>query len=610
MCGIIGIIGKYEASPRLLIGLHRLSYRGYDSAGIATILDNQIKRQRAQGKLSNLETLLDRDPLPGTIGIGHTRWATHGYPNEINAHPHVTPHVGLVHNGIIENYRELKFDLEKYQRRFETDTDTEVVVHLLSYYIEQGNDVVTASELTFQRLQGAFALAVIFANDPNTLIGVRQGAPLLIGYGDGEMYLASDAFALAHLTNDICYLEDGDRVLIHRDGAQISNRQGDVVHRDVKRISISNVMIGKNGYRHFMLKEIYEQPRTINETLNSFLPLFSSISDVPLPGFCFDIGQRLHLTVIGCGTSYYAGCIAKYWFERIARVSVDVDIASEFRYRDTPMSCPGVTIVISQSGETFDTLEVLRYAKNQGQHIISIINVPESSIARESDTVLQTLAGPEICVASTKALTTQLTILFCIAITLAVKRGVISKERAAALTGALRKLPSSVMSFLQHAESIEEVAKHLVHVRDVLYLGRGFLFPIALEGALKLKEITYIHAEGYAAGELKHGPLALVDESVPVIVLASSGDLLDKMISNVREVSARRGRVIVIGDQEAIERMREHIWHSITLPQVSDPLVVPILYTIPVQLLAYHTAILKGTDVDQPRNLAKSVTVE
>jgi len=606
MCGIIGIIGKSDAAPLLLDGLKRLEYRGYDSAGIATLVNGHIDRRRAEGKLTNLEALLARQPLPGTIGIGHTRWATHGRPNEVNAHPHATDRVAVVHNGIIENFSELRQELIKLGHKFETETDSEVVPHLLTRYLEEQKTPEQAMALAMERLHGAFSLAVIFAGRHDLMIGARRGSPLAIGYGDGEMYLGTDALALAPLTQRICYLEEDDWTVVSPTGARIFNN-GKEVQREIRQTALSGALIGKGNYRHFMLKEISEQPAVIGDTLHSFInPLARRIE---LPDLPVDWAKVSRLTMLACGTSYYACMVAKYWFEQVARLPVEVDIASEFRYRAAPMPKDGVTLVVSQSGETIDTLAALRYAKKEGQKILAIVNAPESAIARESDAVLQTLAGPEIGVASTKAFTTQLTVLACLAIAAARARGAIGDNREAELAAALMEVPARAAEILNHDDKLREIAHKLAEARDVLFIGRGTSYPIALEGALKLKEISYIHAEGYAAGEMKHGPIALIDENVPVIVAAPSDDVFEKTASNLQEAVARGGKVIVLSDAQGLKRINLKPWAELELPHV-DPFVAPILYAIPVQLLAYHAAVAKGTDVDQPRNLAKSVTVE
>ena len=607
MCGIIGIIGEAPVAPLLLDGLKRLEYRGYDSAGIATLMNGSIDRRRAEGKLANLAALVERQPVDGTIGIGHTRWATHGRPTEVNAHPHANQRVALVHNGIIENFKQLRGELEAAGHSFETETDTETVVHLIADYLDQQMTPQQAVAATLKRLEGAFALAIIFAGRHDLMIGARRGSPLAVGYGDGEMFLGSDALALAPLTDRICYLEEGDWVELGKTGAQVYDSEDRPVQREVKQTALSGAMIGKGEYRHFMQKEIFEQPAVIGDTLQSFLNPLNR--NVELPDLPVDLATMPRLTIAACGTAYYAGLIAKYWFEQIARQPVEVDIASEFRYREAPMPENGVSLFVSQSGETIDTLEALRYARRCGQKILSLVNVAESAIARESDAILQTLAGPEIGVASTKAFTTQLTVLACLALGTARARGAIDKDREATLSQALMEVPARIAEVLNHDAVLRGIAVDVMEARDVLYLGRGTLYPIALEGALKLKEISYIHAEGYAAGEMKHGPIALIDEDVPIVVCAPAGPLFEKTAANVQEVVARGGKVILFSDAEGIARAGDQAAHVVELPAV-DPFVAPILYSLPVQLLAYHTAVLKGTDVDQPRNLAKAVTVE
>lgn len=608
MCGIVGIISNRQVTPLLIDGLKRLEYRGYDSAGVATLVDGKIERRRAKGKIVNLEKKIAENPLTGTIGIGHTRWATHGVPNETNAHPHATKYVAVVHNGIIENYRELRDELKELGHVFESETDTEVVVHLISQKIEEGLDPQTAVAQSLKRLNGAFALAIIFAGREDILIGARKGAPLAVGFGDGEMFLGSDALALASLTQKIMYLEDGDWVVLTHSSATVYDENGKEAERPVEQSSTSGAMIGKGGYRHFMLKEIYEQPQVIGDTLNTMIN--QDMDTITLPNVPFDLKEMTRLTIVACGTSYYAGLVGKYWIESIARVPVDIDVASEFRYRRPVMEKGGVALFISQSGETADTLAALRYCKEQGQKIVSIVNVSASTMARESDCVLKTLAGPEIGVASTKAFTTQLTLLACFAIALGRAKGALSRSEESRLSRALVEVPSRAAEVLNNDQAIEKIAQNLmVPAHDVLYLGRGSSYPIALEGALKLKEISYIHAEGYAAGEMKHGPIALIDEGVPVVVVAPTDELFDKTISNMQEVLARGGKVVFFGDKDGVGTVKDRSAAAIVLPTV-DSFVAPILYAIPVQLLAYHTAVAKGTDVDQPRNLAKSVTVE
>lgn len=609
MCGIVGIIGEKQASPLLLEGLQRLEYRGYDSAGIATLTNGHIDRRRAEGKLVNLDTLLKEQPLEGTVGIGHTRWATHGAPTTNNAHPHATEKVAVVHNGIIENYAEIKEELKELQCRFETDTDTEVIAHLVTHYLTQGDGPQTAADKALARLEGAYALAIIFAGEHDLMIGARQGTPLAVGYGDGEMFLASDSYALAPLTKKICFLEDGDRVAMTRNKVRIYNSSNDNIKRPIRITAQSGATTGKGEYPHFMLKEIYEQPAVIGDTLNSFIN--PATGEITLPADVVEaVDKAPRLTLVACGTAFYACMVAKYWFEQIVRIPCEIDIASEFRYREAPMPQDGLCIFVSQSGETLDTLEALRYCKREGQTILSIVNTIESTIERESDLVLHTLAGPEIGVASTKAFTTQLTTLACLALALAFKRNKIQEEQRKDYADALRHLPKIASDILNHDEEIKKLAKKVFKSRDMLYIGRGSLYPIALEGALKLKEISYIHAEGYAAGEMKHGPIALIDDKVPVVVVAPSNDVLfEKTVSNVQETVARGGKIMLFSDEKGVAKMKDMASWSVTLGDV-HPFVAPILYTIPVQLLSYHVAVAKGTDVDQPRNLAKSVTVE
>ncbi len=609
MCGIIGIIGEKDAAPRLVEGLRRLEYRGYDSAGIACLVDGKIERRRAEGKLINLDAKLKKEPLAGNTGIGHTRWATHGGPTENNAHPHATDKVAVVHNGIIENYAQLKEELAKSQCRFETDTDTEVIAHLVTHNLRQGMTPQAAADSALNKLEGAYALAIMFTENDNLMIGARQGTPLAVGYGDGEMYLGSDSYALASLTRKITFLEDGDRVSLTKSGVRIYNKANDNLDRPIRITAQSGTTANKGQYPHFMLKEIYEQPEVIGDTLNSFIN--PATNAVTLPDDILEMIEKApRLTLIACGTASYACLIAKYWFEQVARVPCEVDIASEFRYREAPMPEGGVAIFVSQSGETLDTLEALRYCKRSSQKILSIVNTIESTIERESDAVLHTLAGPEIGVASTKAFTTQLTTLACIALAVAIKKGAIDAAKQASYTEALRHLPKQAVKILNHDGEIKTIAKEVATVRDMLYLGRGALYPIALEGALKLKEISYIHAEGYAAGEMKHGPIALIDDKVPVVVVAPGNDVLfEKTASNVQETVARGGKILLFSDAAGVAKLKKQSIWSVTLDEV-HPFTAPILYAIPVQLLAYHVAVAKGTDVDQPRNLAKSVTVE
>ena len=609
MCGIIGILGSRPVAPLLLDGLRRLEYRGYDSAGMATLVDGFIERRRAAGKIERLVERLEQEPLGGVTGIGHTRWATHGRATEANAHPHANGRLALVHNGIIENHRDLRSELEAQGYRFETETDTETVVHLVGHHLEQGLDPIEAVKQTLHRLEGAFAFAIIFAGHHDLMIGARRGSPLAVGYGeDGELYLGSDALALAPLTNRLSYLEEGDWVVLRKGKAEIYDATHQPVERSIVQSALSGAAIGKGNFRHFMQKEIHEQPSVIGDTLHSYVNL--QTRSVTLPDLPLDLVKLPRLTITACGTAYYAGYVAKYWLEQIARLPVELDVASEFRYREAPMPEGGAALFVSQSGETIDTLAALRYARSQGQTILSVVNQPESAIARESDLVLPTLAGPEIGVASTKAFTTQLTVLACLALAIARARGTIDRETEGRLTSALTELPAAITRVLETSSDVlQEIANELAGVRDVLYLGRGSLFPLALEGALKLKEISYIHAEGYAAGELKHGPIALIDEHVPVVVAAPSGLLFDKLASNVQETIARGGRTIIFSDLAGLEQIGEGAAYRVEMPEL-DPFVAPILYAVPMQLLAYYTAVAKGTDVDQPRNLAKSVTVE
>ncbi len=609
MCGIVGIIGEQKVVPLLVEGLKRLEYRGYDSAGIATLANGHIQRCRAEGKLERLETKLTAQPLQGTVGIGHTRWATHGAANENNAHPHATDRVAVVHNGIIENYAELKRELQETQARFTSDTDTEVIVHLVTRYLTEGMTPEQAANAAFDRLHGAYAIVMIFAGEHDLMIGVRQGTPLAVGYGEGEMYLASDSYALAPLTKKICFLEDGDRVTVSRAGAKIYTKGGGAVERPIRITAQSGATAGKGEYKHFMLKEIYEQPAVIADTLNSYVNPATGHIAIPEEVLSL-LAAAPRITLIACGTAYYACAVAKYWFEQVARIPCEIDVASEFRYREAPMPAGGAAIFVSQSGETLDTLEALRYCKRQNQKIISIVNTIESTIERESHHVLHTLAGPEIGVASTKAFTTQLSTLACMALAAALKTGAISEQQGAEYAQALRHVPTLAAQILTHDAQIKNIARDVAEARDVLYLGRGSLYPIALEGALKLKEISYIHAEGYAAGEMKHGPIALIDDTVPVVVVAPGNDpLFEKNASNIQETVARGGKVFLISDEKGAAELEHLATWSVAMGAV-HPFVAPILYAIPVQLLAYHVAVMKGTDVDQPRNLAKSVTVE
>jgi glucosamine--fructose-6-phosphate aminotransferase (isomerizing) len=607
MCGIVGIIGRQDVAPLLVEGLRRLEYRGYDSAGVATLVDGVIERRRAEGKLARLEARLAEEPVSGRIGIGHTRWATHGAPNETNAHPIATLRVAVVHNGIIENFQELKAELTGLGYRFATQTDTEAVAILVTRYLDEGDAPRAAVAKALRRLDGAFALLILFAGEPDLMICARRGSPLAIGYGEGEMYVGSDALALAPLTRRISYLDEGDWAVVTASGATVYDASDVPVTREIKLTALSGALIGKGAHAHFMKKEIFEQPAVIGDTLQS---LFNPATrTVHLPSLPFDLAAIERVTIIACGTSWHAALVAKYWIEQLARVSVEVDIASEFRYRAPDMPQGGLALFISQSGETADTLAALRYAKGQGQHIVAVVNQPESTMAREAHAVLATHAGPEIGVASTKAFTTQLVVLACFSIALARARGKIDAAREAALSTALTEVPSRAADVLNHDERIAEMARSIALARDVLYLGRGTAYPLALEGALKLKEISYIHAEGYAAGEMKHGPIALIDDTVPIVVLAPPDALFEKTLSNVQEALARGGRVLMISDRGGLDRLAGQLDFAVEVPHC-DPFVAPLLYAIPVQLLAYHAAIAKGTDVDQPRNLAKSVTVE
>jgi glucosamine--fructose-6-phosphate aminotransferase (isomerizing) len=606
MCGIVGVLGKGPVAEQLVDALKRLEYRGYDSAGVATVENGHLARRRAEGKLRNLEQKLKTEPLMGATGIGHTRWATHGKPVEANAHPHMTDLVSVVHNGIIENFRELKTELTAEGAVFTSDTDTEVIAHLITRELKAGNDPVHAVFNALRQLEGAFALAMIFAGYDDLMIVARQGSPLAIGYGDGEMFVGSDAIALAPFTDAIAYLEDGDWAVLTRKGIAIRDRNGKAVERPVTRSQANALLIDKGNYRHFMAKEIHEQPEVIGHTLAGYVDL--ATNRVDLPPLPFDFATLRRLSISACGTAFYAGLVAKYWFERWAKLPVDVDIASEFRYRETALEQGGAALFVSQSGETADTLATLRYCRAQGQHIISVVNVRESSIARESDVILPTLAGPEIGVASTKAFTCQLTVLACLAIAAGKARGVIGPDLEAELVQALAEVPRHMGTVLRDEQPYETLAHNLAKAHDVLYLGRGLSYPVALEGALKLKEISYIHAEGYAAGELKHGPIALIDENMPVIVIAPRDDLFDKTVSNMQEVAARAGKIILVSDADAAST-----GCAVTARLAVPPLhrfVTPLVYAVPVQLIAYHTATFMGTDVDQPRNLAKSVTVE
>jgi glutamine---fructose-6-phosphate transaminase (isomerizing) len=608
MCGIVGILGRGPVAEQIVDSLKRLEYRGYDSAGIATLEGDHLERRRAEGKLRNLETRLRAEPLAGHTGIGHTRWATHGKPTEGNAHPHATDNVAVVHNGIIENFRELRQKLEKQGARFSSETDTEVVAHLVNSYLLKGASPQDAVKASLPQLRGAFALAFVFRGHGNLMIGARKGSPLAIGHGDGEMYLGSDAIALAPFTDTISYLEDGDWVVLTREVGVIYDEHGAVVNREVLKSGASAFLVDKANYRHFMAKEIHEQPEVVGHTLARYIDLATERVALPVK-LPFDFKGIQRISITACGTASYAGYIAKYWFERLARVPVELDVASEFRYREAPLRKGDLAILISQSGETADTLAALRYAKAQGLHTLSVVNVPTSTIARESETVLPTLAGPEIGVASTKAFTCQLMVLAAVAVAAGKARGELSDTDEARLVHGLVEIPRLMAAALATEPQIEKLARDIAKCKDVLYLGRGTSYPLALEGALKLKEISYIHAEGYAAGELKHGPIALIDENMPVVVIAPFDRVFEKTVSNMQEVAARGGGIILMTDAKGAAEATVESLVTIVLPDM-DATFTPMVYAVPVQLLAYHTAVVMGTDVDQPRNLAKSVTVE
>jgi len=607
MCGIVGIIGNSQVAPLIVDALKRLEYRGYDSAGVATIQNGELGRRRAEGKLVNLERRLKEEPLDGTIGIGHTRWATHGVPNETNAHPHFSQGVAIVHNGIIENFADLRAELIRDGYTFTSQTDTEVVAHLVARELARGLKPVEAAHKTLQRLEGAFALAIMFKGDDDLIVGARNGPPLAVGHGDGEMYLGSDAIALAPFTNTITYLEDGDWAVVRRNEVSIFDIAGNRVNRKRQQSLSTSFMVDKGNRRHFMEKEIHEQPEVISHTLAHYVDFVGGVSKpLDLP---FDFAKIDRLAISACGTAYLAGLISKYWFERIARLPVDIDVASEFRYREMPLSDKDAAFFISQSGETADTLASLRYCRKAGMKIGAVVNVRESTMARESDVVLPTLAGPEIGVASTKAFTCQLSVLASLAVRAGVARGTVSPDEEKALIRGLSEAPRLANQVLKLDHQIEKVARDLAHYRHVLYLGRDTNFPLAMEGALKLKEISYIHAEGYAAGELKHGPIALIDENMPVIVIAPHDRIFEKTVSNMQEVAARGGKIILITDAKGAAQSSVKTMETIILPDVPE-IISPIIYALPLQMLAYFTAIFMGTDVDQPRNLAKSVTVE
>ena len=607
MCGIIGMIGNTSVVPSILEGLRRLEYRGYDSAGIAVLNQGTTDRRRAAGKIAKLENELRKKPLDGNTGIGHTRWATHGVPNVVNAHPHVSGSVSVVHNGIIENHKQLREELVSFGFAMETETDTEVVAHLVKYYHDRGLTPEKIMRAIIDRLSGAYALVIMIADYPGMLMAARKSSPLAIGFGNNAMFVGSDALALAPMTRRISYLEDGDWTIINRDSLTIYNSKNVQVERPVSLTAVSGALIGKGKYRHFMDKEIHEQPEVIGYTLSAFYDPNSNY--MKMPEVAFNPGLLPKLTIVAAGTSYYAGMIAKYWLEGLARLPVEVDIASEFRYRNSVLPDGGAALFISQSGESLDTLMALRHARERGQHIISLINVDESTIARESDVVLKTLAGPEISVASTKAYTTQLAALLCLSVDWAQKRKFLDKKKVFEIMDELSRLPTALAEVLADKERWNACAHELAGARDVIYLGRGLNFPTALEGALKLKELSYIHAEGYAAGEMKHGPIALLDEGMPVVMVAPYDEWFDKTASNLKEALARGGRVVLLSDKEGIERLDDKPAWVFEMPKV-NPMVSPILYALPVQLLAYYIALEKGTDVDQPRNLAKSVTVE
>ena len=607
MCGIVGVLGQHQAAPILVEALKRLEYRGYDSAGIATVNNGTLESRRAVGKLVNLSDLLVHEPLAGKSGIGHTRWATHGIPSTKNAHPHQAGSVAVVHNGIVENFKELREELAQLGLPYKTDTDTETVALLAQYHLLQGDSPTFAAQKTVARLEGAFALAFLFHGEENLMIAARKGSPLAIGHGDGEMYVGSDAIALAPLTDRITYLDEGDFAVLTRNSVEITDKNGALANREIRTITIDSARIDKAGYKHFMAKEIAEQPIVLKNTLQNYIT--ADGTNIELPANNIDLASIERLTMVACGTAFYAALTAKYWFEKIAHVPVEVDVASEFRYREPPIAPGTSALFVSQSGETADTLAALRYMTSQNATIISVVNVPESSIARESDLVLPLHAGVEIGVASTKAFTAQLTVLVMLAVKIAHAKGVITRAEYHAHITDLNRIPRLVSQALRIDTAVQKVAHKLAIAQDVIFLGRGAMYPIAMEGALKLKEISYIHAEGYPSGELKHGPIALIDKKVPVVVLAPMDPLFEKSISNMQEVMARSGKVLLLSCQQGLNAASEGTWSTLTMPATSE-LLAPILYAIPAQLLAYHTAVAKGTDADQPRNLAKSVTVE
>ena len=607
MCGIVGVLGQHQAAPILVEALKRLEYRGYDSAGIATINNGKLERRRAVGKLVNLSDLLVHEPLAGKSGIGHTRWATHGVPSTKNAHPHQAGSVAVVHNGIVENFKELREELAQLGIPYKTDTDTETVALLAQYHLSQGDSPRVAAQKTVVRLEGAFALAFLFHGEEDLMIAARKGSPLAIGHGDGEMYVGSDAIALAPLTDRITYLDEGDFAVLTRKSVEITDKNGALANRETRTIAIDSARVDKAGYKHFMAKEIAEQPSVLKNTLQNYI--IADGTNIELPANDIDLASIERLTMVACGTAFYAALTAKYWFEKIARVPVEVDVASEFRYREPPVAPGTSALFVSQSGETADTLAALRYMTSQNATIISVVNVPESSIARESDLVLPLHAGVEIGVASTKAFTAQLTVLALLAIKVAYTKGVISEAQYREYISDINRIPGLVSQALGIDTAVQKVARKLATAQDVIFLGRGAMYPIAMEGALKLKEISYIHAEGYPSGELKHGPIALIDKKIPVVVLAPMDSLFEKSVSNMQEVMARSGKVLLLSCQNGLNAASDGTWSTLTMPATPE-LIAPILYAIPAQLLAYHTAVAKGTDADQPRNLAKSVTVE
>ena len=607
MCGIVGVLGQHQAAPILVEALKRLEYRGYDSAGIATINNGKLERRRAVGKLVNLSDLLVHRPLAGKSGIGHTRWATHGVPSTKNAHPHQAGSVAVVHNGIVENFKELREELAQLGLPYKTDTDTETVALLAQYYLSQGDSPRVAAQKTVVRLEGAFALAFLFHGEKDLMIAARKGSPLAIGHGDGEMYVGSDAIALAPLTDRITYLDEGDFAILTRKSVEITDKNGALANRETRKIAIDSARVDKAGYKHFMAKEIAEQPSVLKNTLQNYI--IEDGTNIELPTNDIDLASIERLTMVACGTAFYAALTAKYWFEKIAHVPVEVDVASEFRYREPPVAPGTSALFVSQSGETADTLAALRYMTSQNATIISVVNVPESSIARESDLVLPLYAGVEIGVASTKAFTAQLTVLALLAIKVAYAKGVISEAQYRVYISDINRIPGLVSQALGIDTAVQKVARKLATAQDVIFLGRGAMYPIAMEGALKLKEISYIHAEGYPSGELKHGPIALIDKKIPVVVLAPMDLLFEKSVSNMQEVMARSGKVLLLSCQNGLNAASDGTWSTLTMPATTE-LIAPILYAIPAQLLAYHTAVAKGTDADQPRNLAKSVTVE